>query len=108
MKNYLIIVLFCLMCISTALSQEKTSQDVVDDYLKELKLDRKQKKQFATVIKKYAPQLSVKKLSVRDYNALMKEETLEIYGILSPEQFSEYKKLKKSIEPNKKYRFENN
>jgi len=108
MKNLLILVLFYLMSLSPVLSQEKNSLDLIDKYLKELKLDSKKEKQFALILEKFTPQLSNKELSVRDYNALMKLETLEIYDILSTKQFALYKKLVKSIEPNKKYRIENN
>lgn len=105
-KN-LFILLACLVISSYSYSQEVNVQEVLNGYQKELKLDDDQKNQFLAILEKYTPQFAKKEINFKDYNRLLKLETLEIYDILSREQFGIYKKLKESIEPSKKYRFEN-
>lgn len=80
---------------------------MINTYLEALQLSSDQAAKFKMIILKFTPKFKEENISVLDYNTLMKKETLEIYGILDKEQFTTYKKLKDSIEPNKKYRIEN-
>lgn len=107
LKYLVFFTFFGFMCHNTMLGQESITASIADGYLKELKLDKDQAKQFKEILEKYAPQFTQDGLKIIDYNSLMKQETLEVYGLLTPEQFAAYKKLKETIEPNKKYRFEN-
>lgn len=85
-----------------------STKDIVQNYHEELNLTDNQKVKFTAVIEKYNLELGKKTQSVNDFNTLLKKETLEIYKVLSPEQFAIYKKLKTSIEPSKIYRFKKN
>ena len=106
-RNLLGIVLLTLASVNPLLAQESTPSDIINDYTKELKLNAEQEKQFKEVLMKFATQFEEYESNAREYNALMKKETLEIYDILNREQFAVYKKLKQTIEPNKKYRIGN-
>ncbi len=108
-KLLLFSVIFGLFTANTAFSQQTNILDeIVNSYLKELKLNGDLEAKFRAVILDFSPQLKEKNLTTSDYNALMKKETLKIYEILNKEQFTIYKKLKESIEPHKKYRIETN
>ena len=76
-------------------------------YKQKLILNKKQSKKIKEILWKYNSKIKdlidseATKIKI---NQLTKEETLEIYNILSREQFTEYKKLKKDIEEYKRYR----
>lgn len=104
-KSVFFLLLFSLLGVYASYSQqEKFEELIIDKYVSELKLDDKAQVEFSTVLLKYKPLFEKEDTSAGDYNALLKREVLEIYEILSRSQFSEYKKIKKIIEPNKKYR----
>jgi len=104
-KSVFYLILFSLLGVYTSYSQqEKFKELIIDKYVSELKLDDKAQEEFTLVLFKYKPLFEKKYSSVREYNSLLKREVLEIYEILNRNQFSEYKKLRKIIEPSKKYR----
>ena len=73
-------------------------------YEKELDLNKSQSKLFKKILSKYNPKLRKvidSKVSKSEFNKLIKLEVLEVYDLLTREQFKKYKNLKKNIERNK-------
>lgn len=104
-KYVFVLFLFSFLGLYTSYSQEEKFKElIIDKYVSELKLDDKAQKEFTLVLVKYKPLFEKIYSNEGDYNALLKNEALEIYKILDRSQFSEYKKIRKIIEPNKKYR----
>ena len=66
-----------------------------------------QSKVFKKILSKYNPKLKKlidTKASRAEINKLTKLEVLEIYDLLTSEQFKKYKEVRKSLEKNKHYR----
>ncbi len=104
-KYVFVLFLFSFLGLYTSYSQEKKFKElIIDKYVNELKLNDKAQVEFSIVLLKYKPLFEKEYPSVGDYNALLKREVIEIYEILNKDQFSEYKKIRKIIEPNKTYR----
>jgi hypothetical protein len=85
----------------------KTSiKAVVKLYTTSLDLSKKQRKQFQKILKKYQAYFVTDGSREQDqqYNKYLKLETLEIFEILSQEQFKLYKEAKKTIEPTKSFK----
>ena len=76
-------------------------------YEKELSLNKEQSKKIKQILLQYNPEIkkliNTKATRVK-INKLIKLEVLEIFNILTREQFSMYKTLKKVLEENKKFR----
>ena len=76
-------------------------------YKKELSLNKEQSKKIKQILLQYNPEIkkliNTKATRVK-INKLIKLEVLEIFNILTREQFSRYKTLKKVLEENKKFR----
>ena len=104
--KYLILFLFFTLLTSINLySQEEDFKElIIDKYISELKLDNTNQIKITSIFLKYKPLFENKSLSNKEYNTLLKREALEVYEILNRSQFSDYKKIKKVIEPNKRYR----
>ncbi len=104
-KHVFILFLFSFLGLYASYSQEEKFKELtIDKYVSELKLDDKAQEEFTLVLLKYKPLFEKKYNNVGNYNTLLKREVLEIYAILDRNQFSEYKKFREIIEPNKKYR----
>ncbi len=104
-KYVFILFFFSFLGLYTSYSQEENFKElIIDKYVSELKLDDEVREEFTLVLVKYKPLFEKKSINIRDYNILLKREVLEIHEILDRSQFSTYKKIKKIIEPNKKYR----
>lgn len=75
-------------------------------YSKALSLTEKQSQEFKTILIKYNKQLSLldSQENKQKYNKVLKLQDLEIYSLLTKEQFSKYKAIKTNIEPYKKYK----
>lgn len=89
------------------INSEKKINTVLKKYQKELNLNKEQFKKFKIILLKYNPKITKlinSKASSFEINKLVKLESLEIFKILSREQFTGYKKLKKVLETNKRYR----
>ena len=59
---------------------------------------------FKKILSKYNPKLRKvidSKVSKSEFNKLIKLEVLEVYDLLTRQQFKKYKNLKKNIERNK-------
>lgn len=105
MRHYIFLLIFTLLSFIDIHSQEENFKvHVIDKYITELKLDESDQKAIATILLKYKPLFEKEPISNRDYNVILKKEALEIYEILSKDQFSIYKKIQQNIEPNKKFR----
>ena len=79
---------------------------LLKEYQKELNLSKEQSKKIKTILLTYNPEITKlinSKASSFEINKLVKLESLEIFKILSREQFTKYKKLKKVLETNKRY-----
>lgn len=104
-KYVFFLFLFSFFGLYTSYAQEgKFKEIIIDKYVNELKLDDKAQLDFSNVLLKNKPLFEREYINVGDYNALLKSEVLEIYEILNKDQFSEYKRIKKNVEPNKTYR----
>ena len=104
-----VVLFFCLLGSNYGqnINPEKKINTLLKKYQKELNLNKKQSKKLKIILLKYNPKitkLTNSKASSFEINKLVKLESLEIYKILSREQFTEYKKLKKVLERNKRYR----
>ena len=88
-------------------SQENTStSNLIEVYTNQLNLGKEQSKQFLDIIDKYNHNLKEKALSNTEFNKILKSKYLELYKILKKEQFNEYKKMSKKLEPQLQYRFD--
>jgi predicted XRE-type DNA-binding protein len=86
---------------------KKNITTVLKKYQKELNLSKEQSKKIKTILLTYNPEITKlinSKASSFEINKLVKLESLEIFKILSREQYTNYKKLKKVLETNKRYR----
>ena len=89
------------------INSEKKINTVLKKYQKELNLSKEQSKKIKTILLTYNPEITKlinSKASSFEINKLVKLESLEIFKILSREQYTNYKKLKKVLETNKRYR----
>ena len=75
-------------------------------YATELELDKTQSKQFKSILSKYNEELHNKNIDTRTFNAKLKLQSLEIYNILSKEQFKTYKELRSKYQPELSYKFQ--
>jgi hypothetical protein len=75
-------------------------------YVTELKLDKNQSKQFKSILSNYKDVLYKKNIETKTFNAKLKLQTLEIYKILSKEQFETYLKLRSKHQPELSYKFQ--
>ena len=97
-------------CVNNNYAQEIDSKHVSKIhkiYEKELYLNKSQSKVFKKVLSKYNPKLKKlidTKASRAEINKLTKLEVLEIYDLLTSEQFKKYKEVRKLLEKNKHYR----
>lgn len=96
-----------------AISLNVIAQDKATDikaitklYSTELKLDKTQSKQFKSILSNYKDELYKKNLEAGAFNAKLKLQTLEIYNILSKEQFKIYLKLRSKHQPELSYKFQ--
>jgi hypothetical protein len=109
-KNILFLFLI-FFCVNNNYAQEIDSKKHVSKihkiYEKELYLNKSQSKVFKKVLSKYNPKLKKlidTKASRAEINKLTKLEVLEIYDLLTSEQFKKYKEVRKLLEKNKHYR----
>ena len=98
---FLFLVFFC---VNNNYAQEIDSKKHVTKihkiYEKELDLNKSQSKVFKKVLSKYNPKLKKlidTKASKSEFNKLTKLEVLEVYDLLTREQFKKYKEVKKII-----------
>lgn len=105
---FLLLLLFSFFAHSQEFDNKKHINKVHKEYVNKLKLDATQSKKFKTILKKYNPilkDLFDKKSSKNEVNSQIKLMDLEVYKLLSKEQFSKYKKVKLELESFKKYKF---
>jgi len=95
-------------CVNNNYAQEIDSKKHVTKihkiYEKKLDLNKSQSKVFKKILSNYNPKLRKAidtKASKSEFNKLIKLEVLEIFDLLTREQFKKYKNLKKNIERNK-------
>ena len=110
-KKLILFMFFLFFFVNNNKAQEINSRKHINKihkiYEQKLILNKKQSKKIKEILWKYNSKIKdlidseATKIKI---NQLTKEETLEIYNILSREQFTEYKKLKKDIEEYKRYR----
>jgi len=111
MKSRFIVPLIILLFFSLNIQAQKFESKkyinkIHKKYETELKLDKKQSIAFKKVLKTYNPQIKKlisNKVSSRDFNKKIKLHDLEIYKILTANQFTIYKKIKIELEEYKKY-----
>ncbi len=103
MKNIIFFILLVSSLGSNA-QDNKPSDKILESYLIELKLDASKAKEFTIIYNKYKTELNSKSIENNTFNRLNKERDLELYALLSKEQISFYRKLKKELEPLLNYR----
>jgi hypothetical protein len=103
MKNLLILIVF-VSSITVFAQKIMSNKETLQLYSSQLHLSANQFKQFRIIFKKYKTKLN-KNTSDAQFNKVNKFRDLEVYEILSKEQYSVYKKVKLEIEPKLKYRF---
>ena len=89
------------------IDSKKHINQIHKTYKKELSLNKEQSKKIKQILLQYNPEIKKlidTKATRVEINKLVKLESLEIFKTLSREQFTEYKKLKKVLETNKRYR----
>lgn len=74
-------------------------------YENKLNLTKDQAIKFSNILEEYYDDLYKKEIDDKTFNKLNKLRDLEFYKIMTKEQFSIYKKAKKEIEPQLKFRF---
>lgn len=105
LRRYILLLSLALLSFFNLYSQEENFKElVIDKYISELKLNDNAQKKITSILLKYKPLFEKVPISNRDYNVLLKKEILEVYDILERSQFSDYKEIKKIIEPHKIYR----
>ena len=104
MKKLLLLVFF--FSVLNAFSQQiKPHKETCADYISILKLNEKQSEQFDKIYFTYKEKLIKSSRDNSEFNKNNKLRDLEIYEILTPEQFKKYKEIKLKLEPNNVYRF---
>lgn len=112
MKNRFIVSLVILLFFSQNLLAQKFDSKkhinaIHKKYEAELQLDKKQSIAFKKVLKAYNPEIKKmisKKVSAREFNKKIKLHDLEVYNILTKEQFATYKKIRAVLEEYKNYK----
>ncbi|MBL4605593.1 MAG: hypothetical protein JKY02_08035 [Flavobacteriaceae bacterium] len=112
MKNRFIASLIFLLFFSLTLQAQKFDtkkyiNSIHKKYEVALQLDKKQSKAFKRVLKTYNPEIKKllsEKVTSREFNKKVKLHDLEVYRILTAEQFAIYKKIKIVLEEYKKYK----
>lgn len=104
MKNIFVFVMI-LSSLTLFSQQEKKQDSILTHYITGLKLNDIQAKEFTVIYNKYKESISKEESDDSAFNKIIKLRDLEIYKMLTKEQFSVYKKLKKEIEPQLKYRW---
>jgi len=90
----------------TLFSQVEKNQDtLLTHYISKLELNDIQTEEFTLIYNKYKANFSKKDIDNNTFNKINKLRDLEIYNMLTEEQFNIYKKVKKEIEPQLKYRW---
>lgn len=94
---------------SQKIDSEKYLHTTFYAYKKELKLSPYKEKSFKNILKKYNTILEnladQEKNKNQIFNKTVKLQDLEVYKLLSRDQFEIYKRIKPIIEPNKKYKW---
>jgi lipopolysaccharide export LptBFGC system permease protein LptF len=104
MKFFLVYIM--LLTSLTLFSQVEKKQDtLLTHYILKLELNDIQTEGFTLIYNKYKTTISKKDIDNNTFNKIIKLRDLEIYNMLTEEQFSVYNKVKKEIEPQLKYRW---
>lgn len=105
MKKTLIILFLFVSLSGFSQDNKNTQKEIVKTYSTELKLNTLQSEKLASILSAYKEKLYNKNLSRNQFNATLKLQTLEIYELLSKDQFSSYLKLRAKYQPELSYRF---
>ncbi|MEQ6122608.1 hypothetical protein AAON49_00215 [Pseudotenacibaculum sp. MALMAid0570] len=111
-KTPLLSLFFCLFVWTSIYAQEIDDKKYINkihkEYVEKLGLNNNQTKGFKSILKKHNAILKTlleQKKDTREINKQIKLLDLEVYKILTREQFSEYKRIKLQLEDYKKYRY---
>lgn len=96
-KTLIVATLFTLFSFAPLTAQNKGN--IITRYTNELKLDESQKNAFLDIINDLNPKIEESKSDQQMLNRKMKERDLQLFKILSAEQFARYKSVRKDIEP---------
>jgi lipopolysaccharide export LptBFGC system permease protein LptF len=106
MSMKLFLVFIMLLTSLTLFSQVEKNQDtLLTLYISKLELNDIQTEEFTLIYNKYKTNIYRKDIDNNTFNKINKLRDIEIYNMLTEEQFSVYKKVKKEIEPQLKYRW---
>lgn len=101
----LTIVLISFFCMTSFLHAQNNSTEVIDKYVDVLNLEEQQVAEFKEIILSFSDKLNVKAISDNDYNAELKKRDLQLYNLLTKEQYKKYNDQRSTIEPKVAYKF---
>lgn len=102
----LFILIFLSICINSFAQKSKTNlKDALSIYAKELQLKSKESKKLNKIYNNHFEKLNEVNIKANDYNAILKELTLEVYNLLTEEQYKLYLELRSIHQPKLRFRF---
>ncbi|MEZ4797433.1 MAG: hypothetical protein R2785_09710 [Flavobacteriaceae bacterium] len=104
MKKFTLL-LFLLSVFALSAQDLVSPKKLMTQYENKLNLTKDQAIKFSNILEEYYDDLYKKEIDDKTFNKLNKLRDLEFYKIMTKEQFSIYKKAKKEIEPQLKFRF---
>lgn len=104
MKMFILTIL-AFLSISLNAQDEMSTKGLVSQYKIKLDLTKEQTSSLVLIIENFSKKIHSKNLDNKEFNKTNKLRDLEIYKLLSKEQFEKYKKAKLEIEPTLKFRF---
>lgn len=102
----LFIFIFLTICFK-GFTQEKKSdlKNVINIYTTALELNEETSMKFQSIIESYKEKLADTKFSPHTFNTLLKSQTLEIYELLTKDEFKMFKELRAKHQPDLKFKF---
>lgn len=105
MKRILVTLFLIVSLCGYSQESNKDLKQIVSVYSTELKLNAKETRKMASIIRSYKSKLSEKDIDSNVFNTTLKSQTLEIHKLLTKEQFASYLKLRSKHQPELNYRF---
>jgi len=103
--NFFLVFIMLLTSLTFFSQVEKNQDTLLTHYITKLELNDIQTEEFTLIYNKYKANIYKKDVEDNTFNKIIKLRDLEIYNMLTEEQFSIYKKVKIEIEPQLKYRW---
>jgi hypothetical protein len=102
----LFIFIFLAICFNSFAQENKTNfEELLSLYTTELNLHSSDSKKLSTILTSYHVNLNKKDIEASVFNANLKAQTLEVYDLLSKNQYTLYLKLIAKHQPELNFRF---